>query len=184
MAGAYVTTARLQNLQVSESYFQSPVALIAPSDKAQRYLSYGAIDGTPDLTLGVLRATALPLFARQLFPHARLVALDSYDELPRHPEIDAAFWSIDQARAWASGHPGYTAVLPTEMGAPLIFAYLLPPDAESLTRFLNLWLSLQAGNGFREAQIDYWIRGEPRANLRPRWNLIDDVFQLMPAGGP
>ena len=40
---------------------------------------------------------------------------------------------------------------------------------------------LQARNGFRDAQIAYWIEGEPRASRTPRWNLIDNV--LNPALG-
>ena len=70
------------------------------------------------------------------------------------------------------------------MGAPFIFAYLLPPHAEGLTRFVDLWLSLQARNGFRDAQIAYWIEGEPRASRTPRWNLIDNVLRPALAGGP
>jgi hypothetical protein len=143
-------------------------------------LSYEAIAAIPNLTLGVLH-DALPAMAAQLFPRARLVVLDNYDELPRHPEIDAALWSLDQARAWASAHSGYSAVLPSNMGAPLIFAYLLPPDAQGFRRFVDLWLSLQASNGFRGAQIAYWIKGEPRS-LPPRWNLIDDVLRPALAG--
>ena len=176
MAGAYVTDARLQGLQVSDSYFQSPVALIAPAARARRFLSYDAIADAPDLTLGVLSYPALLPLARQLFPKAHIVLLDSYEDLPRHPEIDAALWSLDQARAWASGHPGFTAVQPADMGAPLIFAYLLPPDATGQARFVDLWLSLKASDGFRQAQIDYWIKGEPRASRRPRWNLLDNVL--------
>ena len=155
--------------------------LRARTEKAPRYLSYEAIADAPALTLGVLNAAVLPPLARQLFPKARIVTLDSYDDLLRHPEFDAAFWSLAQARAWASAHPGYSAVHPAGIGAPFIFAYLLPPDAEGLTRFVDLWLSLQARNGFRDAQIAYWIEGEPRASRRPRWNLIDNV--LNPALG-
>jgi proton glutamate symport protein len=177
MAGAYVTDARLQGLQVSDSYFQSPLALIAPSGRARRFLSYKAIAGASDLTLGVLSYPALLPLARHLFPKARIAILDSYEDLSRHPEIDAALWSLDQARAWASAHPGFTAVRPADMGAPLIFAYLLPPDAMGLTHFVDLWLSLKASDGFREAQIDYWIKGEPRASQRPRWNLLDNVLR-------
>ncbi|HEX4572999.1 MAG TPA: cation:dicarboxylase symporter family transporter, partial [Dongiaceae bacterium] len=181
MAGAYVTAARLQDVEVTDSYFESPMAMLAPTEKAPRYLSYGAIADAPALTLGVLNAAVLPPLARQLFPKARIVTFDSYDDLLRHPEIDAAFWSLTQARAWASAHPGYSAVHPAGIGAPFIFAYLLPPDAEGLTRFVDLWLALQARNGFRDAQIAYWIEGEPRASRRPRWNLIDNV--LSPALG-
>ncbi|HKF61609.1 MAG TPA: cation:dicarboxylase symporter family transporter [Dongiaceae bacterium] len=177
MAGAYVTSARLQDVEVTDSYFESPMALLARTEKAQRYLSYEAIADDPALTLGVLNAAVLLPLAHQLFPKARIVTFDSYDDLLRHPEIDAAFWSLAQARAWASAHPGYSAVHPAGIGAPFIFAYLLPPDAEGLTRFVDLWLSLQARNGFRDAQIAYWIEGEPRASWTPRWNLIDNVIR-------
>ena len=177
MAGAYVTSARLQDVEVTESYFESPMAMLARTEKAPRYLSYEAIADAPALTLGVLNAAVLPPLAHQLFPKARIVTFDGYDDLLRHPEIDAAFWSLAQARAWASAHPGYSAVHPAGIGAPFIFAYLLPPDAEGLTRFVDLWLSLQARNGFRDAQIACWIEGEPRASRTPRWNLIDNVIR-------
>jgi Na+/H+-dicarboxylate symporter/ABC-type amino acid transport substrate-binding protein len=184
MAGAYVTSARLQDVEVTDSYFESPMALLARTEKALHYLSYESIADVPALTLGVLNAAVLPPLARQLFPKARIVTFDGYDDLLRHPEIDAAFWSLAQARAWASAHPGYSAVQPAGMGAPFIFAYLLPPDAEGLTRFVDLWLSLQARNGFRDAQIAYWIDGEPRVSRTPRWNLIDNVLRPALAGRP
>lgn len=177
MAGAYVTDERLQSLQVTDSYLQSPVALIARSNEASRFLSYDAIAGASNLTLGVLRYPVLLPLVRQLFPKARIETLASYDELDRRPEINAAVWSLDQARAWASGHAGFTAVAPTDMGSPLIFAYFLPPDAEAFTRFVNLWLSLQASNGFRDAELAYWIKGETRPSHRPRWNLLDNVLR-------
>jgi Na+/H+-dicarboxylate symporter/ABC-type amino acid transport substrate-binding protein len=182
MAGAYVTDDRLQNLQVTDSYFVSPVALIARASEARRFLSYDAIAAASNLTLGALNYPVLLPLVRQLFPKARAELLETYDRLPEHPEIDAAVWSLDQARAWASGHPGFTAVGPSGMGAPLSFAYFLPPDAASLTRFVNLWMSLQASNGFRDAQVSYWLQGKARLSRAPRWNLLDDVIRPALAG--
>jgi hypothetical protein len=63
------------------------------------------------------------------------------------------------------------------MGAPLLFAYFLQPSATTLTRYLNTWLSLQAANGFRAAQLAYWIDGKPRPDATPRWNLLDNVLR-------
>jgi len=108
---------------------------------------------------------------------ARIAPLDTYDELPKHPDIDAVVWSLDQARAWASGHPGYSAVDTSGMGAPFLFAYFLPPQATTLTQYLNIWLSLQASSGFRAAQVAYWIEGKPRPSNTPRWNLLDNVLR-------
>jgi hypothetical protein len=38
-------------------------------------------------------------------------------------------------------------------------------------------LSLQAANGFRAAQLAYWIDGKPRADYTARWNLLDNVLR-------
>ncbi|MBV8745200.1 MAG: amino acid ABC transporter substrate-binding protein [Xanthobacteraceae bacterium] len=179
MAGMYITEKRLENLQATNPYFESPVAFIARSDRARQFLSYGEVARAANLKLGALRDSAISRLAQHLFPDAQIVPLTTYNEFADRPDLDAAVWSLHQARAWASGHPGYTAVAASGMGAPLMFAYFLPPDATTLTLYLNAWLALQSDNGFRAAQIDYWIGGKPRAPEAPRWNLLDNV--LIPA---
>ena len=177
MAGAYITEKRLEDLQVTNPYFESPLGFIAPSHQANRFLSYEAVADTPNLVLGTLADSAIFRLTKQLFPKARIVPLETYDDIPVHPELDAAVWSLDQARAWASGHSGFSAVAAGGMGAPLLFAYFLQPTATTLTRYLNTWLSLQAANGFRAAQLAYWIDGKPRPDNTPRWNLLDNVLR-------
>ena len=65
---------------------------------------------------------------------------------------------------------------PAGTGSPILLAYLMPPGADSLRQYLDRWLELKAIDGFRATQIDYWINGEPRAQRRPRWNLLDALF--------
>jgi proton glutamate symport protein len=177
MAGAYITDKRLENLQASDPYFESPLAFIAPSKTARRFLSYREVADAPNLVLGVLAESAIFRMCEQMFPKARVVPLATYDDIPNHPELDGALWSLEQARAWASGHPGYSAVAATGMGAPLVFAYFMPPDATTLARYLNIWLSLQTSSGFRAEQLSYWIAGKPRPSSTPRWNLLDNVLR-------
>jgi ABC-type amino acid transport substrate-binding protein len=179
MAGVYVTDKRLEDLESTNPYFESPLAFIARSGRASQFLTYSEVADTPNLALGVLGGGALFRLTQQLFPKARIVPLETYDELPDHPELDAAVWALDEARAWASGHGGFSAVAASGMGAPLSFAYFLQPNARTLTRYLNTWLSLQATNGFRAEQLAYWIDGKPRPDDTPRWNLLDNV--LLPA---
>jgi proton glutamate symport protein len=179
MAGMYVTEKRLENLQTTNPYFESPVAFIARSDRARQFLTYDEVAKAGNLKLGALRDGAIYRLAQHLFPKAQIVPLTTYDEFADRPDVDAAVWSVDQARAWASAHPGYTAVAASGMGSPLMFAYFLPPDATTLTLYLNAWLALQTNNGFRDAQIAYWIKGKQRAPEAPRWNLLDNV--LIPA---
>jgi proton glutamate symport protein len=179
MAGAYVTEPRLEELAATTPYFESPVAFIAPAARARQFLHYSQVANAPDLKLGVLQESSLAHLAAHLFPKAQIVPLTTYNEFAERPDLDAVVWSLHQARAWASGHPGYTAVAASGMGAPLMFSYFLPPGATSLTLYLNAWLALQTESGFRAAQIDYWIDGKPRALQAPRWNLLDNV--LIPA---
>jgi Na+/H+-dicarboxylate symporter/ABC-type amino acid transport substrate-binding protein len=177
MAGVYVTDKRLENLESTNPYFESQLAFIARSGRASLFLSYGDVADHPNLALGVLGGGALFRLVQQLLPKARIVPLATYDELPDHPELDAAVWSLEQARAWASGHGGFSAVAASGMAAPMLFAYFLQPSARTLTRYLNSWLSLQASNGFRAAQLAYWIEGKPRPDKTPRWNLLDNVLR-------
>jgi hypothetical protein len=62
------------------------------------------------------------------------------------------------------------------MGGPILFVYLMPPGADSLRQYINQWLEQQTSNGFRAAQLDYWIDGKPRTDPRPRWNLTDALL--------
>jgi Na+/H+-dicarboxylate symporter/ABC-type amino acid transport substrate-binding protein len=179
MAGAYLTEKRLEALQATNTYFESPVAFVARSKDARRFLSYRDVADAPNIALGALAGSAILQLCQHLFPNARIVPLETYDDFPNHPELDAVVWSLDQARAWASGNPGYSAVDATGMGSPFVFAYLLPPGAVTLTWYLNMWLSLQASGGFRAEQLAYWIDNKPRPDLIPRWNLLDNV--LLPA---
>ena len=78
---------------------------------------------------------------------------------------------------WASGHPGFSAVAASGMGAPLLFGYFMPPNAATLASYLDTWLSLQASNGFRATQLAYWVDGKPRPSTTPRWNLLDNVLR-------
>jgi len=173
MAGAYATPERLARLSVSNFYLVSPVALIVKSSDVADYATYAAVRAMPNLKLAIFHDPQMSRIAQTLFPDAEIIQLDSYEELPKHPEVNAALWTLDQAAAWASAHDNYTALSPAGIGAPLAVAYLLPPLSTNFLRYLNLLLDLEKTDGVRERESSYWIKGEPRPDPRPRWNLLD-----------
>jgi Na+/H+-dicarboxylate symporter/ABC-type amino acid transport substrate-binding protein len=174
MAGTYISDERLQTLTVSHSYYQSPVALIVRSDRASDFLERDAIIGRPNLRLAVFDDPVLVPMVRRLFPGASIEVVPDYRVLPAMKDrIDGAIWTLEQAGAWAAAHPGFTAVAPTDIGSPILFAYLLPPDTSSFRQYLDQWLELKISDGFRAAQLDYWIKGKRRAERPARWNLLD-----------
>jgi proton glutamate symport protein len=67
---------------------------------------------------------------RFLLPNAQAEIVPNYDHPPPiTDQIDGAFWTLQQADAWAEVHPGFTAVAPTGMGGPTLFVYLMPPGS-------------------------------------------------------
>ena len=174
MAGVYVTDDRLKTLTVSHSYYQSPVALIVSAARASGILDRNAIVAMPNLRLAVFDDPVLVPMVHRLFPDAHIEILPDYSNLPAIADhIDGAIWTLEQASAWAAAHPGFTAVQPAGTGSPILLAYLMSPGADSLRQYLDQWLELKAADGFRAAQVDYWINGQPRALREPRWNLLD-----------
>jgi ABC-type amino acid transport substrate-binding protein len=174
MAGIYVTDERLQDLTVSRFYYHSPVALIVPSARATGFMDRTAINRMKDLRLVSFDDPVLLPTVRRLFPKATVEVVPNYDVLPEMANrFDAAIWSEQQATAWSAAHPGFTATVPTGTGAPFMFAYLLPPRAQSFQEYLDQWLILHTDDGFRQEQVAYWLEGKPRASRQTRWNLLD-----------
>ena len=128
------------------------------------------------LTLAVLNAPVAHFFVQRAFPSAELVVLPSYNALPLHPEINAALWTLVQGAAWAQSHPGYTAVVPRNLGSVMVFGYVMPPGSEELVRFVNYWLDLRKADGFEKERKDYWILGKPRTNGARRWCVIRNLL--------
>jgi proton glutamate symport protein len=176
ISGIYITPERLQTVGVSRAYYESPIALIVRSDRANLFLNGESIATMQDLKLAAFEGPALLPLVHQLFPKATVRIVPNYDSLPQlGGEIDAAVWTLEQASAWAAAHPGYTAVQPSDLGAPIPFAFLFPPGASDFRDYVDQWLALKGTDGFRQAQIDYWIDGKPRVVAKPRWNLWDAI---------
>ena len=63
--------------------------------------------------------------------------------------------------------------MPTDAGAPLYIAAMLPPGAGAFRAYLAEWTAVQQQDGFADAQKAYWMEGKSRLPERPRWNLLD-----------
>ncbi len=175
-SGIYVTDKRLRHLGVSAPYFQSPVALIVRSDKVPNFLSRESIAAQPDLKIAIFEDPVMRRLAARLFPDAQVTVLPNYDALDDHPEVDAAVWTLEQAKAWSQSRADFAAVVPKDLGGELLFAYLLHQDAVDLRRFVDYWLHLQRASGFHQRQVDHWIDGLVPKSTKPRWSILRNVL--------
>ena len=177
-SGIYVTDARLQRFEVSEPYYKSPLALIVRAADAEKFLSLEAIEAQADLTIAVFRDPVLVPLAQRLFRDAKVnvKVLESYADLAEQADIDAALWTLEQAKAWAASRSLYTAVVPKDMGGELLIAYLIPRGARELRLFVNYWLRLQRVDGFHQSTVRHWLDGEPEPRKTPRWSILGNLL--------
>ncbi len=176
MAGIYVTEARLLAFKASTPYFQSPLALFMPRERADDFTTRTRILERKRLKIGVFNDPVLIPRLERTFPNAEIVVVPGYHLLPDFSKIDAAIWTLVQAEALAAAHPGLIAVVPKDVGNPYLLAYLMPPGAEEFENFVNYWLDLKRADGFEKRQRAYWIDRIPLDNRAPRWSILRDVL--------
>ena len=177
MAGIYASTQRLSVLSASMSYYQSPIALLVPTARAQKFASLEEILAMRGLRLVMSVDPVLHPLWQRLFPNAEITMVSDYKNAPDFSKVDAAVWTLEQAAAFARAHPGTTAVVPQGLSNPFLLTYLMPPGSEVLVHFVNYWLELRRADGMRAREADYWILGKPRAAAAPRWSIVDNVLR-------
>ena len=177
LGGVYVTDERLQALTVSKPYLQSQLALIVRSDKARRFLDGPSIKREKGLKIATFKSDILQPMARTLFPQAEVVVVPEYEVLLRDDSIDAALWTFEQARAWAAANPGFSAVRPTDFGAPFLIAYLMPPNSDGVCEFYQSVARFAEGERFRAAHDRFTGSRESRGrDQHRRWSIIRNVL--------
>ncbi len=157
IGGLYITKGRLEALTVSNPYYENPLALIVRTDQIDQFDSRSSINAIDNLTIAVFDDPVLIPQARRSFPTARIKILPDYDKLAEDADVDAAIWTLEQARAWAISHSGYSAVVPRDTATRFLFAYLMPPGSVDLSDYLNYWMEQQKDNRLLADMAKRWI---------------------------
>ncbi|MEM1058531.1 MAG: cation:dicarboxylase symporter family transporter, partial [Verrucomicrobiota bacterium] len=176
MAGIYVTSERLRQLEVSSPYYNSPVALFGLREKIGAFTSRDTIDRMSPLRLGVFDDPVLRPLVTRLFPSADIVIVPSYAQLPDFGQIEAAVWTLEQATALASAQPKVQAIAPDDLGSNLLFAYLMPPGGQEWRQYVNYWIDIRTRSGEATEATNYWLEGQARRDKQPRWSILRNVL--------
>lgn len=176
MAGIYVTNERLQKLEVSSPYYNSPVALFAPAERVAKFADRKKINQYPSFQVGSFDDPVLVPMLHRLFPTAEVVVVPPYSKLPDFKQVDAAVWTLEQATALAAANPGIQAIAPQDMGSNFLFAYLMPHGASEFRQYVDYWIDIREKTGSADEARAYWLQGEARRDAKPRWSVLRDVL--------
>jgi Na+/H+-dicarboxylate symporter/ABC-type amino acid transport substrate-binding protein len=176
VGGLFVTPKRLQEVAVSNTYLETPPALIVHAADAKKFANWDGEAASEGLKIVAFNDPIIIGMAKRLFPKEPLRIVGSYGVLSMDTHFDAAVWTLEQAKAWAEAHDGYSVAVPKNAGAPLSIAFLMPPNSIVFRRFVDDWLALQGSNGFQSAINAHWLEGKPRRSNRPRWSILRNVL--------
>jgi Na+/H+-dicarboxylate symporter/ABC-type amino acid transport substrate-binding protein len=157
IGGIYITNRRLETVTVSDPYYENPLALIVRTDQINDFSSRGEINAIENLTIAVFDDPVLIPQTKRSFPSAKIIIVDNYDDLANRKDVDAAIWTLEQARAWAISHKGFSTAVPRDTASRFLFGYLMPPDSPGLSDYLNYWMGLQKENGVAIDMAKRWI---------------------------
>ena len=176
IGGFIVTPQRLKYINISKPYFHTRNVILIRTDQVHRLSSFDDLAWQTDLVVGVYDNPTLKDIIQNNCPNNPIVIIDSYYDLPSHPEIDFVFWTLEKATAFAYLNPGFTVVVSEGVGSPLLFAFYMSDDTDTLEEYLNYWIDLQTTNGFIEQQKKYWISGKVTDDNSQGWCIIRDVL--------
>ena len=176
ISGIYVTQERIRHLTVSKPYFRSSVVMVTRSENSKTYYSRETISSAKGLRIGVFDDNVLLKFVQATFPDAQVVLVSSLDEMLSFKGLDSFIWTKEQAVLLASMKPGLSVVMTQDLHSPFLFAYMMPPEANELGKYVDYWLELRKDDGFEERMRAYWFDGKTDAEPARPWSVIRNVL--------
>ncbi len=180
VGGIAITPTRAQEVVFSSTYFDHSVGFILPDHMRDNFAKLEAVQRIPDLDILVPRDRHYLEFAKDNFPNANLIPIDS----PRaffKDEYDndaVMLGSAETGSAWTLLFPEYGVAIPGGLSVKAPAAIALPEGDADFATYINTWLLLSEKNGFIKQLFDYWILGEEFRPGEPRWSIMNNVLGL------
>jgi hypothetical protein len=114
------------------------------------------------LRIAVLKATALVKIAKDKFPNAKIVEINSLNDFFTGDSADALLTTAEEGSTMTLLYPFYDVAL-IEPSDQLLLSYAYPvakTSDDSFLMLINYWLKMQNDYGRLQKKYDYWILGK------------------------
>lgn len=177
MSGLEGTIERATAFPVADSYMDVTLALVMPDYRKAEFLEFDTLRYSTDLKIAVVANSFYDEKARDYFPNATFIQLDSEEEFFNEQGEDATILvtSAETGAAWTLLYPQYSVVNPFKKNIRVPMYYLGAHDIE-FEEFMEVWLELKKKEGIFESLYNYWILGKDDEVATPRWSIIRNVL--------
>lgn len=180
MSGVPVTTTNVAELVFSSNYLQLYASLLIPKNEAMEgvFSSRESFMETEEVILGVINPSPFIPDIKAVYPNLTLKQYASaYEFLEQNAPNEALYTSAEAGSALSMVYPNYKVIIPARHWTYHI-AYPLNPVDSEFRHFINQWLNMELASDEFRSTYDFWILGHPRDELKPRWNIWQDVLGM------
>lgn len=178
ISGLTVSLSRTEAMLFSAPYLVVSMGLVVEDHRVQEFSSEQRIRRLGRIRMGVTRGSVFEERAREHFPDAVIVPLDSIRDFFDDPSLDlqALVTHAESGAGWTLVYPNYSVVNPLghRDSAPVSIA--ISGHDESLDQTVNTWINLNQMNGTLDSLFQHWMLGKTRGTVRRRWSIIRDVL--------
>lgn len=178
MSAVTVNEARLKRVTFTNTYLSPRLVFVVEDQMRKKFATLEAVLENPKIEIAVLKGSSFESYARELFPHKKIIYLKSYADYKPNGKLLALLWEEQEAIAWTLTNRNLRVIFPQPVMGYDSFAYAIRSDSPRFLHYLNQWLELKKTQGFTNKQFDLWVKGKTEivASVEPRWSVIRNVL--------
>jgi len=157
-----------------------PLGMVVPDHLRDQFQTWADIQKMKGIRIAVSDTPAVLSFLARQLPNGRAVVYRDKNELDHMlasglPDTDAILLPSEEGAAWTILHPQFHLVTPSP---PLFFpfGYAVARGNTELLLYLDTWLLDAEGDGSIDELYRYWMLGEVKNTLPPRWSIVRNLF--------
>ena len=175
-----ITPELTERVAMTSPVLKSAVGMIVADHLREQFQTWADIRKMKKIRINVSDTPAVLSFLARELPNATAVVYQDKKELDHMlasglPDADAILMAAEEGAAWTILHPQFHLVAP----APTLlfpFGYAVAHGDSQLLLYLNTWLLNAEGDGTIDGLYRYWMLGEVKQTLPPRWSIIRNVL--------
>ncbi len=175
-SGLYVTEERLRGLVASDAYAQSVPVLFGDATTVSQFLTRQDVLNFPNANIGVYQEESLLRRLKHRLPDVTITVVQPYTTLPDFTQIDAAVWSLHEARPIAEENKDIAVAVTENLGEPFVYVYYVAPESRRLRIFVDDLIRDLKDIGWHDEQTRFWLQGLGPQNTEARWSIMQNVL--------
>jgi Na+/H+-dicarboxylate symporter/ABC-type amino acid transport substrate-binding protein len=178
MSSILVTSERLNEMKFTDPYISVHMAFVVPDYRKKEFLKLDDVRRMSNLRIAVINHTALVGVAHQMFPQARIVLVDTWEDFFTESSADVLLTASEEGYVMIRQHPLFNmAIFEPNDYFPMLYAYPVAKNSsDTFIMLLNYWLKMEKNYGGLDDKYNYWVLGNSPGAIEPRWSVIRNVL--------